>query len=187
MSTQKAGTKVPESLDSPQTDSFSPHLGANQRYGLRIEQWVIEKLTQKGYTPTIPTNFSETACDAWIDGLCIEIKGARRTKRTAVLASGEVKTYYRYQWSISPCHRQEYALILVAETPGRKRICFVVPGSQVGERTHLQITSHPLKYQGWLAQYREKWDVIDYLASQVYRGNGPMFENWEGSKGRVSV
>lgn len=187
MSTDNTGTSVLGSLDSNQIPIFSNYLSASQKYGLKVEQWVIERLIEKGYSPKVPTDFSQTACDAWINGLCVEIKGAKRTKRTRVLKSGEVKVYYRYQWSISPCHKAEYALILVADTPGRKRICFVMPGSQVGERTHLQITSHPLKYKGWLAQYLEAWYLIDYLATQVYHNHGPMFKEWEGSQGRVAA
>lgn len=185
MSTESTGTYVPGSLDSNQIPIFSNYLSPHQKYGLKIEQWVIQELERRGYSPKVPTDFNEKACDAYVNGLCIEIKAARRTKRTKVLKSGEVKVYYRYQWSLGSVPRCEFALILVADTPGRKRICFIVPGSQVGERTHLQITSHPLKYSGWLAQYLEKWDVIDYLAGQVYQGNGPLFEQWEGSEERV--
>jgi len=187
MSTENTGILVPGSLDSNQIPINSYPLSPHQKYGLKIEQWVIQQLESKGYAPKIPTDFNEKACDAYVNGLCLEIKAARRTKRTRVLASGEVKTYWRYQWSLGNVPRCEFALILVADTPQKKRFCFIVPGSQIGGTTHLQLTSHPLKYSGWLAQYLEKWDVIDYLSSQVYLGNGPLFEQWEREGERVAA
>lgn len=187
MSIENDGTNVLESLDSNQIPIFSNYLSASQKYGLKIEQWVIERLIEKGHSPKVPTDFSETACDAYVSGLCVEIKAAKRTKRFVTLASGEVKAYWRWQWRIHPTHKGEYVLILVADTPQKKRFCFILPGSVVGKRTHLQITSHPMKYTGWMAAYLEKWDVIDYLAGQVYLGNGPLFEQWEGSQGRVAA
>lgn len=169
------GTNVPHSLDSPNNPAF---LSKSQKFGLKVEQWVIEQLVQRGYSPSIPADFFKEGCDAHVNGLCIEIKAAKRTKRKYVLASGEVKYYWRWQWSVHKTHRGEFALILVADT-SKKRVVFIVPGSQVGDRTHLQITSHPEKYTGWLAQYRDKWSVIDYLAAEVYQGNGPLFEEWD--------
>ena len=153
----------------------------------RLKTGLFQQLEKRGYSVHQPTNFFEKACDAYVNGLCIEIKAARRTKRTRVLKSGKVKTYWRYQWSLGEIPRCEFALILVADTPQKKRFCFIVPGSQVGDRTHLQLTSHPLKYSGWLAQYLEKWDVIDYLAGKVYLGNGPLFEQWEREGERVAA
>lgn len=187
MSTQEASTKVLEGLDSNQTLINSFPLSPQQRYGLKIEQSVIRELEKRGYEPHVPTNFSQKACDAVVRGLCVEIKGARRTKRTRVLSSGEVKTYWRYQWSLDQRPDGEFVLILVADTPQKKRFHFIVPGSQVGDRTQIQITSHPLKYQGWLSEYLEKWTVIDYLAGQIYLCNGPMFAEWEREGERVAA
>lgn len=187
MSTHKPGTLVPERLDSNQIPIFSNYLSASQKYGLKIEQWLIEELEKRGYSPKVPTNFAQTACDAYVNGLCIEIKAAKRTRRFKKLASGEVKAYYRWQWNIHPTHKGEYALILVADTPQKKRFCFILPGSVVGTRTHLQITSHPIKYTGWMSAYLEKWDVIDYLAREVYKGYGPLFQQWEGSQAREAA
>lgn len=179
MSIESTGTLVPASLDSPPNSFNLPYLSPSQKYGLSVEQWVIAQLTKQGYTPSVPTDFAQTACDAYVNGLCLEIKAAKRTKRYKKLASGEVKAYWRWQWQIHPTHKGEYALILVADTPQKKRFCFIVPGSVAGQRSHIQITSHPLKYQGWLSAYLEKWTVIDYLSQEVYKGNGPLFEQWE--------
>lgn len=187
MSTESTGTLVPGSLDSNQIHINSYPLSPQQRYGLKIEQQVIQELEKRGYEAHVPTNFSQKACDAVVRGLCVEIKGAKRTKRTRVLSSGEVKSYWRYQWSLDQRPEGEFVLILVADTPQKKRFHFIVPGSQIGDRTHIQITSHPLKYQGWLSEYLEKWDVIDYLAGQIYLSNGPMFAEWERAGERVAA
>jgi len=173
MSTQYTGTKVPSTLDSPLP------LSRDQRVGLEAENWVFEQLTQRGYSPIIPPDFFKSACDMHVNGLCVEVKVAKRTKRKQKLANGKVKLRDRWQWFIHPTHpKTEYVLILVADDAKKNRYAFILSGSMVGERSHLQLTSHPEKYNGWMAAYRDKWSMIDFLASQAYK-EYPLFENWD--------
>lgn len=171
MSTQSDGTIVPKSLDSP-------HLSRDQLVGLEAERWTFDKLVKLGYSPEMSPDFLQEACDMTVKGLCVEVKVARLTYRKIKLSKTS-KYYPRWQWHIHPTHKGEFALILIADCPKSGRYVFVVPGSQVGSTQHLQLTSHPTKYAGWLAKYRDKWEVIDYLAKQVYHDNGPLFEEWD--------
>lgn len=157
--------------------SDSTYLSKSQRYGLKAEEWVFDQLTQRGYSPTVPPDFLKSACDMKVDGLCIEVKAAQRTRRYRTLADGTKKAYWRWQWQIHETHKGEFCLILIADT-AKKRVCFLLPGSQVGDRTHLQITSHPDQYSGWMAEYREKWEMIDFLLAEAYKDNGPLFAEW---------
>lgn len=179
MSTHDDGTLVPKNWDSPPNSFSLPHLSTTQRYSLRIENWVVQELEKRGYNVHQPPNFFQKGCDAVVNGLCVQVMAAKRTKRKKVTRAGEIKESWRYQWFLHSVPQGEFILILVADTPQKKRFCFIVPGSQVGSRQHLQLTSHPLKYSGWLAEYLEKWSVIDYLSQEVYKGHGPMFPEWE--------
>lgn len=179
MSIESDGTKVPKPLDSPQNPPNFLGLSALQNYGLRIEKWVYDQLVSRGYSPIIPPNFSQEGCDMLIESLCIEVKAARKTKRKFILSDGTIAYRDRWQWFINSTHKTEYVLILVAETSPQKRYVFIVPGSQMGNRQHIQITSHPSKYSGWIAQYRDAWEVIPYLQKKVYLNNGPLYELWE--------
>lgn len=155
-------------------------MSPEQKFGLKGERWVVDQLKKRGYKPTLYPDFQNQACDLEVNGLCIEVKIARPTLRIRTLQSGSKVHYTRWQWCIHPTslHMQgEWALVLLADTI-KKTVPFIIPGSQVGDRTHLQITSHPDRYNGWLAEYRNAWDVISYLSQQTYLDNGPTYEQW---------
>lgn len=170
MSTKQDGTSV-------LGFATATHLSATQRFGLQAEEWVFRQLLEQGYTPTMPLDFSQTACDIICNGLCIEVKTARPTFRPGKLANGKTAWYTRWQWMIHPTHQGEFLAILIAET-AKGKYPFIVPGSIIGERTHIQLTSHPENYKGWLAQYLNRWEMVSYLSEQIYQNNGPLFEQW---------
>lgn len=170
MSTKQEGTLVPGF-------ATQTHLSATQRFGLQAEEWVFQQLLEKGYTPIMPPNFLLAACDLIVNGLCVEVKTAKPTLRTRKLRDGTTRLYRRWQWLIHPSHQGEFLAVLIAETSEGK-YPFLVPGSVIGERTHIQLTSHPEKYKGWLAQYLNRWEMVTYLSERIYQSNGPLFDEF---------
>lgn len=155
-------------------------LSETQQHGLKWERWIANQLIQRGYKPRIPQNYFSDGCDLVLDDLCVEIKAARKTWRKLKLANNEFKYYPRWQWRIHPTmpRDKDWLLVLIAETRAKPYV-YLIPGSQVQERPHIQLTSHPEKFNGWFAMYLERWEVIDYLQGKVYADNGPLFELWE--------
>ncbi|MCB0208024.1 MAG: hypothetical protein KDJ52_01765 [Anaerolineae bacterium] len=155
-------------------------MSPEQETGLIGERWVIKELRRRGYKPEIDPDFFTKNCDLRVNGLPIEVKYARPTTRKQISTSGNAIYLTRWQWSISATAaemRGEWVCILLAQT-AKKIVPYVVPGSQIGERSHIQITSHPDKYKGWLNRYRNAWDVIDYLSQSTYLDDGPTYEQW---------
>lgn len=154
-----------------------------QQIGSDGEMWAIEQLEAFGYQCKFHPDFCNEGYDMTVNGLPTEIKFAHRTKRkrTWKNRAGVIfENYYdRWQWQIHPTsHRQtDWLLILIADYRGTK-YTFIVPGGLVLDRTHIQITSHPNKYRGWLAAWLNRWEIIDYLANGIYRNGGPLFEQW---------
>lgn len=147
-----------------------------QRFGIQVEDWFLNLAIAKGYKPKL-TRWGTENCDMIIMGLPIEVKAARPTVRYR-----KGKQYTRWQWNIHSSSQQmqgEWVLVLVAQDASGSRFTYIIPGSVIGGREHLQLTSHPDLYRGWIGQWRNRWDVIDYLSSEVYRDGGPLFEQWE--------
>lgn len=159
-------------------------LSQTQQIGWNGEQWAIDQLAARGYEVKFDPDFCNEGYDLVVNGLPTEIKFAHRTKRKRrhVNRAGVVfdNWYDRWQWCIHPTsHRlTDWLLILVAEDRRKGKYPYIVPGGVVLDRTHIQITSHPTKYKGWLAQFLNQWEMIDYLANGVYRNGGPLFHEW---------
>ena len=146
-----------------------------QQVGYQAELWVFDQLRNRGHKPHF-TDWTTPNCDIIVAGLPIEVKIARPTYRSATLTP-------RWQFFIHPTAQQmtgEWAAILVAQDFDMVRYPFIVPGSMFKTRTHVQLTSHPTKYRGWLAKFLERWDVIEYLSKETYQNNGPLFDQWAG-------
>ena len=144
------------------------------------EKWVYDQLVLKGYNAQfMPVNCAN--CDILITGdsgqrLPIEVKFARPTSRKA-------GTSPRWQFYISDTASDmigDWVLVLVCQDSNKVLYPFIIPGQLVSERPHIQITSHPKVYRGWMSRYLNRWDVIDYLLNQEYR-NGGLLEQLEAA------
>jgi len=151
--------------------------GQDQIYGHEGERWAFEQLQANGYFPRFDPDFYAPGRDLIVNGLPVEVKIAHPTWRSC---KGTLRL--RWQWFIHPTTHAigEYALILIAEDSANQRHPYIVPGSLIGQRTHIQLTSHPDKYRGWIARFKNQWNVIEYLGREVYAGHGPLFDNWQG-------
>jgi len=76
--------------------------------------------------------------------------------------------YQRWQWTIKSDQPQG-VIVLVAIDDQGDAYAFVVPAAKLLGQTHVQVTSHPTKYKGWLSLYLDEWRVIDDEASKAKR------------------
>lgn len=150
---------------------------ATQQLGIFGENWVVDYLARKGYKPEVSPRFFEEGYDLKIKGMPVEVKIARKTYRKV-----NGKYFSRWQWYIHPTshNQQDWLLILLAIDNAGHIWPYILPGNVLQGRTHIQLTSHPARYSGWLARFLNEWAWIDYLVHQVYRSNGPLYDQWEG-------
>lgn len=147
-------------------------MSPNQLTGFAAERWAFEQLVKHGYSPKYPPSWGHKNCDLIVNQLPIEVKVANRTTRRS--------KYHRWQWHVAPTAQEmkgEWALILLANYQGQLWP-YVLPGSIVDDRPHIQITSAPPHYNGWLSPWMNRWEVIQYLSDGVYRNGGPLFWQW---------
>jgi len=159
-----------------------------QNFGVAGERWVYNKAKSLGYTVKWINNFNEPCHDLTINGLPVEVKTANKTYRLRTLSTGSIKQYQRWQWHISDTadkHKGDYGLVLLAKDRG-EFYPFILPGSAVNDRPHLQLTSHPLVYSGWMSQWLNRWEILTYLANGIYQDNGPMFQEWLNEQREVA-
>ena len=151
-----------------------------QKFGIKVEDWFLNQAIAKGYKPRL-TRWGTENCDMIIRGLPVEIKAARPSVRRR-----KGKEYTRWQWHVHPTSQQmqgDWVLVLVAQDNDGKRFLYILPGSILAGRTHLQLTSHPSEYTGWISQWANKWELLDYLASGVYKNGGTLFGEVEVASG----
>lgn len=153
------------------------HLSNRQRVGFEGELWAYEQLEKRGYLVTMATHCFEQNCDLRVGKLPIEVKVANQTWRK----SPQGAWFPRWQFSISTTASQmqaDWVLILIARD--KKGCCYpyILPGQSILNRRHLQITSHPTKFRGWLSHWFNNWSIVEYLEKKVYR-DGPLFEKWD--------
>lgn len=151
-------------------------LSKTQKIGWSGEDWFVNQAVARGYKPELLRWESEN-CDLKINGLPIEVKFAHPTYRFTCK-----KRRVRWQWRVHPTafHMAgDWALVLIAQDSRRSRHLYIMPGSVLQGREHIQLTSHPDKYRGWINQWKDRWDVIDFLSTEAYKNNGPLLEQWE--------
>lgn len=152
-----------------------------QAIGHEGEKWAYNALVKHGYEPQWMACFEHAGCDMKVRDLPIEVKLANPTKRKRKRYNRtglEIVTWYdRWQWLVSATsHNQEdWILLLIVNDRAGDRYPYIVPGGMVLNRRHIQITSHPTQYNGWLSPWLNNWQVIDYLADKVYQNGGPLF------------
>jgi len=134
------------------------HLGYYQRIGLEAEQWLAELLTAQGHQVSLVSDFfAEIDLLLYADvPLPIEVKLARQTFRRV-----KGKRYARWQFNIGRLPQNVESIVcLIADING-ERFTYVVPSWYLWDRQQVQLTSHPVKYRGWLFEFLERWQTID--------------------------
>lgn len=134
-------------------------LSPTQAVGLRWETWAADQLAEKGWEVATPADFS-APYDLLISRpfghtLPVEVKVARVTMRR--VRPGYYKP--RYQWLLRAPKSFDRLFILIALSQETGQIVpFIVPSWALGDRTHVQLTSSPERYQGKiLASYKFAW------------------------------
>jgi len=160
---------------------FSP----DQKLGNLGEAWVFDQLRQRGHAVQRNTDFANAGYDMRIGELQIEVKYARQSYRMR-WRRGEPVRVPRWQWLVHTTSQQNghnWVLILVAEDVQGHLYPYILPGNLVIPRQHLQLTSHPIVYRGWLNDWKDEWSVIPYLAQKIYAQNGPTYRQWRVAAG----
>lgn len=138
-------------------------LTEKQRFGLKGELWVFEQIQLRDYEAILVSDFFNDI-DLIIGGMLkVEVKSARRKqhKYQAKAKTGRK----RYQFNLQGLSSKEEILVVCVCVTEDEKIAFCIPSTLftgMGRRG-LYITSHPAKYSGWAAAFREKWEVIEEL------------------------
>lgn len=152
----------------------------NQKIGLFGERIAYQELTRRGFQVELRNSFNAKNTDMRVNGIPAEVKFANPTRRYS-----QGRVYTRWQWRVSRTAGdmlQDWILILIAKDSRYNTFYYIMPGDIIGYRDHLQLTSHPDVYRGWLSPWRNRWDIIDYLKRQIYLDNGPLFDQWAGGQ-----
>jgi hypothetical protein len=148
-------------------------LGANQRFGVMAEQWVYQELLKRGYEARLISDFFADS-DILIEGVChCEVKISRMTWR--YVRRGLYRPCWQFDLSRLPRHRDSLVIIICQDGVGQW-FPFVCPSWDFFGRYRVNITSHPTKYRGYLAQELDTWgNVADVLArNQKYNYQLPL-------------
>jgi len=136
--------------------SFSP----NQLFGAEIESYAADQIRNRGLTPKFTENWIDRydmlVSDSKSATVIVEVKGANPKHQK----SGK---YYRtrWQWDNSRGTSEQDIVLLVAVTDNQFYV-YIVPKKKLMDKPgNVSITSHPEKYTGWLAEYRDAWYILD--------------------------
>ena len=166
-------------------------LSKDQILGSQGERWVFNELARRKWHTVLHPDFCNAGFDMKCLGLPVEVKTANPTLQ-GVISRNIAYKRQRWQWSIhkpSLDMLQDWVLILLAKDDKGKIFPYVVPGALINQ-IHMQITSHPNKFRGWLNFWLWEFDVIPYLAQQTYLDNGPTYENyhaWQASGRQIRM
>ena len=154
-------------------------MSPNQKTGLKWEMYIARQLQARGYTVKMADKFTAKSIDMRANGLPIEVKFANQTIRRQPTAAG-IREYRRWQWHIANTRHlhkgHDWALVLIAAADGRL-YHYVVPGELAVSRPHIQLTSDPAAYGGWLSDWFEQWELIHYLSQRLYTDGGT-YQDW---------
>jgi hypothetical protein len=124
-------------------------LSKQQQLGLFGEEWCLSNLFN-GFDCYCPVNFNY-GYDFLLEGVMpVEIKTSSEiTKKRA----GRIRT--RYAFDIGDVFHPHGLTILLCLNSDI--FPFIVPNWFIAYRTHIEITSHPTVYQGWLKPFL--WNI----------------------------
>lgn len=144
-----------------------------QQYGLKGERWVLAQLLQRGFSAVLLSDFFEDI-DIVVNGLLrVEVKTARVKMHQA--KPGQWRRRWQFDLSRLPNpNHEDYVVICLADTG--EFTPYVIPSALLHPmgRRHLQLTSHPEKYNGWAAAYRNRWDLITTLLEKRQQQAGQL-------------
>lgn len=150
-------------------------MSRKQWIGLCGERWVAGQIEQMGLRCRLLPDYMQAGADLIVEErLLVEVKIARPTIRKVRNKSGTISVSTRWQWDVSSVKcLAATVLILVAED--HDRIChpYVLPAWIMADRSQFQITSHPIKYTGLLADFLYNWDVLKFILRKGWNRGEP--------------
>lgn len=137
-------------------------LSERQNFGFMAEMWVHNVLLKKGYQSKLIADFNADS-DILIDGCChCEVKISRPTMRR--VRPGYYRPVWNFDLSRMPRGRDS-VVILVCQDRFGDWYPFIAPSWYFFRRYRVNITSHPTRYRGYLADCLNCWgNVADVLA-----------------------
>jgi hypothetical protein len=144
------------------------HFSTTQAFGLEWERWAAWELAGRGYSTRLLGGFFD-AVDLVADGCPVEVKVSQPKQQWQGTCWRQ-----RWQWDCARLPASfDHVVILVALVDSVP-YPFIVPSWTFfgrGTRTPC-ITSHPGRYRGWLAAYRDQWGVVDQVQAIRSRRSG---------------
>lgn len=160
----------------------------DQEQGWIGEIWAYQQLLKRGWPVHRMPDFQHQGYDMKIGDLPIEVKVARTTYRLRQRQGVQIRKP-RWQWFIhNTSHaldHQDWLLILIAQDDQANLFPYIMPGNLLDGRNHLQLTSHPDQYHGWLNDWRDEWGVIAFLTQKSYLNDGPTYHQWKATQARI--
>lgn len=135
-------------------------LSLHQAIGRQFEEFVRDLLAFSFGLDVQDINNWNASFDLEVNGKCIEVKAAYPTKRTV---NGKQHNRWQFNLSSKVDETTSYYVVLVAIDENETEYIYCVPGDKVAGPT-IQLTSHPNKYSGKYAQYKDNFDgLISFL------------------------
>lgn len=152
-----------------------PWMSENQAKGFEAEKWVKRHLESLGYEVEMPPDFFEEACDLIVNGsLVVEVRESCERTRSYTTKNGEKRFYPWWQTNTTNIDTSDRVLVFIAKDKNGIRHPYVMPGAIAGQKTSIALSSHPDRYKGYLAKFRECWDTVGYMLNKAYQDAGQM-------------
>lgn len=156
-------------------------MSENQRYGFQAEEWVLGKFEAYDYEARLTSTWTDRL-DIIVEGVMpVEVRVRRQYMRT-------VRTgYYRPSWMFKANYaslpffvtKKDMLFVLICEDNEGKWHPFFIPSWEIGSRRCVSITSHPDKYGGRWADFRDDWSQVDCVLERCQRAASQL-ELWPG-------
>jgi len=155
--------------------SSLPHnrLSEAQRYGLRAELWSLQQLQARDYQAHLVSGFFSNVDILIEPGLPVEVKISR--PYLYKVKPGHYRQRWQFDLARSLPANQDWILLAIAEDEERELWPYVLLSGWLNGRSHLQLTSHPSKFSGWIAPHLNGWQNIDTLLDWKQKQAGQLF------------
>lgn len=132
-----------------------------QRLGYIGERWAMAELQRRGYTVRMVSDFFADV-DLIIEADCnlpVEVKTATAKWQS----NGQGSYRQRWQFDCARVPEGIDSVVILIAIADRQYHPFVIPSWALKARGTRQpvITSHPSRYTGWIARYRDDWPQIE--------------------------
>ena len=141
-----------------------------QQFGLHWEIYALAECQKRGYGAKLMPHFFECYDILLEEILPVEVKASRPSRRWVRPGYSRPRWIFDLRGGLNP--RKEIFLYILIAVAQDIPYLYLVPSWLMRQRQSVTLTSHPLRYGGYLTADRDNWAIVGWRLAERRRALG---------------